>query len=108
MDINIDIDDLTFDGSAKRFDLGEARTSFQRPLFKSKQDYQSLLNEFRREIDELQNKMYAHDRYAMLILFQAMDAAGKDGTIQKVMSGVNAARRAGPRFQATQSGRAGA
>lgn len=89
MDINIDIDDLTFDGSAKRFDLGEARTSFQRPLFKSKQDYQSLLNEFRREIDELQNKMYAHDRYAMLILFQAMDGAGKDGTIQKVMSGVN-------------------
>ena len=38
---------------------------------------------------EEQNKFYAHDRHAMLLVFQGMDAAGKDGTIRHVMSGVN-------------------
>jgi PPK2 family polyphosphate:nucleotide phosphotransferase len=38
---------------------------------------------------ELENKLYAQDRYAVLLIFQAMDAAGKDGTIKHVMSGVN-------------------
>lgn len=37
----------------------------------------------------MQQVMYAHDRYAMLLVFQAMDAAGKDGTIRHVLSGVN-------------------
>lgn len=43
------------------------------------------------EIAELQQVMYAHDRYALLLVFQAMDAAGKDGTIRAVLSGVNPA-----------------
>ena len=38
---------------------------------------------------ELQDKLYAQDRWAALLIFQAMDAAGKDGTIKHVMSGVN-------------------
>ncbi len=38
---------------------------------------------------ELQSKLYAQDRWGVLIVFQAMDAAGKDGTIKHVMSGVN-------------------
>src|SRR5260221_4565980 len=38
---------------------------------------------------ELQNMLYAHDRWAVLLIFQAMDAAGKDGTIKHVMSGIN-------------------
>ena len=38
---------------------------------------------------ELQDKLYAQDRWAVLLVFQAMDAAGKDGTIKHVMSGVN-------------------
>jgi polyphosphate kinase 2 (PPK2 family) len=38
---------------------------------------------------ELQDKLYAQDRWAVLLIFQAMDAAGKDGTIKHVMSGVN-------------------
>src|SRR5882762_2167989 len=38
---------------------------------------------------ELQDKLYAHDRWAVLLIFQAMDAAGKDGTIKHVMSGIN-------------------
>lgn len=42
-------------------------------------------------IRELQRKLYADDRYALLLVFQAMDAAGKDGTIRAVLSGVNPA-----------------
>lgn len=43
------------------------------------------------QISELQRKLYACDRHAVLLVFQAMDAAGKDGTIRAVMSGVNPA-----------------
>src|SRR5262245_25526285 len=38
---------------------------------------------------ELQERMYAQDRWALLLVFQALDAAGKDGTIKHVMSGIN-------------------
>ena len=41
------------------------------------------------QLSKLQDMLYAHDQYAILIIFQAMDAAGKDGTIKHVMSGVN-------------------
>lgn len=44
-----------------------------------------------RRISELQRKLYADDRFSVLLIFQAMDAAGKDGTIRAVMSGVNPA-----------------
>ncbi len=57
--------------------------------YDDKKEYEKFLEEFQEEINELQNKMYAHDRYGLLLIFQAMDAAGKDGTIQHVMSGVN-------------------
>src|SRR5262249_41665405 len=40
-------------------------------------------------LGELQEKLYAQDRWALLLIFQAMDAAGKDGTIKHVMSGIN-------------------
>lgn len=43
------------------------------------------------ELRDLQRVLYAHDRYAILLVFQAMDAAGKDGTIRAVMSGINPA-----------------
>ncbi|MDX1763722.1 MAG: polyphosphate kinase 2 family protein, partial [bacterium] len=43
------------------------------------------------ELDELQRILYARDRYAVLLIFQAMDAAGKDSTIRAVMSGVDPA-----------------
>jgi PPK2 family polyphosphate:nucleotide phosphotransferase len=43
------------------------------------------------ELDELQQKLYADDRWAVLLLFQALDAAGKDGTLRAVLSGVNPA-----------------
>lgn len=72
----------------RRLRLAKEPTKIDAP-YQSKREYQKLLEEFQGEIDELQCMMYAHDRYSMLLIFQAMDAAGKDGTIRHVMSGVN-------------------
>jgi PPK2 family polyphosphate:nucleotide phosphotransferase len=55
----------------------------------SKKEAVSQLRENINTMFELQAKLYAQDKYAMLIIFQAMDAAGKDGTIKHVMSGLN-------------------
>lgn len=54
-----------------------------------KPDASALLAEGVHVLTGLQEKLYAQDRWAMLCMFQAMDAAGKDGTIKHVMSGVN-------------------
>ncbi|MEZ0385922.1 MAG: PPK2 family polyphosphate kinase [Verrucomicrobium sp.] len=51
--------------------------------------YLERLGKYRDDLHEMQLQMYAHDRYAMLAVFQAMDAAGKDSTIEHVFSGVN-------------------
>jgi PPK2 family polyphosphate:nucleotide phosphotransferase len=58
-------------------------------LYKSKADHEKRLQVQIAELDELQSRLYAHNRYAILLIFQAMDAAGKDGAIKHVMSGVN-------------------
>ncbi len=50
---------------------------------------QDLLQKSTQLLAEYQDKLYAQDRWALLLIFQAMDAAGKDGTIKHVMSGVN-------------------
>jgi len=60
-----------------------------KPVYKSKTQYQQLLAEHISELSALQHLHYASNRYAVLLIFQAMDAAGKDGAIQHVMSGVN-------------------
>src|SRR5689334_18042015 len=52
-------------------------------------DAARLLDESIKSIADAQTKLYAQDRWALLIIFQAMDAAGKDSTIKHVMSGVN-------------------
>jgi PPK2 family polyphosphate:nucleotide phosphotransferase len=54
-----------------------------------KKTLKQRLEELSEELDELQRRLYADDRYALLLIFQAMDAAGKDGTIRAVMSGVD-------------------
>src|SRR5687768_11786204 len=59
------------------------------PLYESKSHCKELLAEHVAAMGELQELLYAHNRYALLIIFQAMDAAGKDSTIKHVMSGVN-------------------
>jgi len=71
-----------------RFSLAKRSTEIGK-LYKDKKDYRDQLEELREQIDELQHMMYAHDRYALLAVFQAMDAAGKDGTIRRVFTGVN-------------------
>jgi PPK2 family polyphosphate:nucleotide phosphotransferase len=58
-------------------------------FYKSKEQYERLLEERKAELSELQGLLYANSRYAVLLIFQAMDAAGKDGAIKHVMSGVN-------------------
>src|SRR5476651_476603 len=60
-----------------------------KPVYKSKEHYQKLLGEHVAQLSSQQELLYASNRYAVLLIFQAMDAAGKDGAIKHVMSGVN-------------------
>jgi len=71
-----------------KIDLSKISTSFT-GSFKSKDEAQKKLKQNIKVMTELQQKLYADDRYSLLIIFQAMDAAGKDGTIRHVMSGLN-------------------
>jgi len=72
----------------EKVDLGKWPT-LVKPVYDSKEQYQELLEAQVGELSELQQLLYAHDRYSVLLIFQAMDAAGKDGAIKHVMSGVN-------------------
>jgi PPK2 family polyphosphate:nucleotide phosphotransferase len=60
-----------------------------RPYYKSKKHYAKLMADHVEKLSSRQSVLYAHNRYALLLIFQAMDAAGKDGAIKHVMSGVN-------------------
>jgi PPK2 family polyphosphate:nucleotide phosphotransferase len=55
----------------------------------NKQDAEALLETGRKHLAEIQDKFYAHNKYSVLIIFQAMDAAGKDSAVKHVMSGFN-------------------
>jgi PPK2 family polyphosphate:nucleotide phosphotransferase len=59
------------------------------PAYKSSTQYASMLAEHVARLSAQQQLLYASNRYALLLVFQAMDAAGKDGSIRHVMSGVN-------------------
>jgi PPK2 family polyphosphate:nucleotide phosphotransferase len=72
----------------KEFKLND-RASLIKPFFKSKKQYHSVLKEHVDELSSLQQLHYASHRYALLLIFQGMDAAGKDGAVRHVMSGVN-------------------
>src|SRR5919199_833771 len=76
------------DGSS--FSLKKADPS-ETPGFRSKEKAAEVLRSDIETLSELQEKLYAADRWAVLLIFQAMDAAGKDSTIKHVMSGVNPA-----------------
>lgn len=60
-----------------------------KPFYKSKEDYEDALKEGVKELSDLQELLYASNKYAVLLIFQAMDAAGKDGVIRHVLSGIN-------------------
>lgn len=59
------------------------------PVYKSKHAYHDMLGEQVARLAELQQLLYSSNSHAVLLIFQAMDAAGKDGAIKHVMSGVN-------------------
>ena len=65
------------------------RPTIVKPFCKSKKAYQELLREHVEGLSSLQQLHYAANRYALLLIFQGIDAAGKDGAIRHVMSGVN-------------------
>jgi len=69
-------------------DLASWPTRVKKP-YTSKKDYHHRLEAQVEELSALQRLHYASDRYSVLLIFQAMDAAGKDGAIRNVMSGVN-------------------
>ena len=74
--------------AGRTIDLGKWPTRVE-PLYESKDDYRELLDAHTHRLNDRQTLLYAHDRYALLLIFQAMDAAGKDSVIKHVMSGVN-------------------
>ena len=84
-----DTDALLYDGS-RPFSLATNSTRIN-PIYESKKDYRKQLRTTVSEIDELQALMHAQNRYGLLLVFQAMDAAGKDGTIRRLLTGVNPA-----------------
>ncbi len=60
-----------------------------KPFFKSKKGYKKLLEKHVEALSSLQRLHYASNQYALLLILQGMDAAGKDGAIRHVMSGIN-------------------
>jgi PPK2 family polyphosphate:nucleotide phosphotransferase len=75
----------------KDYDTGWAQDESFKEVGKEKLKERAaeILEQNRTDLEQIQQLLYADDRYSLLIIFQAMDAAGKDGTIKHVMSGVN-------------------
>ncbi len=73
-----------------RFKVAKSPTSPPKDAPKKKEK-ELQLEKLTNELSELQHQLYADNRHAVLLVFQAMDAAGKDGTIRAVMSGINPA-----------------
>ncbi len=72
----------------RRVDLTRWPTRIE-PAYRSRKHYQTLLGSHVDKLSRLQDLLYACNRHALLLIFQAMDTAGKDGAIKHVMSGVN-------------------
>jgi PPK2 family polyphosphate:nucleotide phosphotransferase len=87
--------DITLKNLSKRYRVTDHRFRLKdaNPTdtwkFKSKEEAQGLLDHGLEQLCDMQEKLYAQDRWALLLIFQAMDAAGKDSTIKHVMSGLN-------------------
>jgi PPK2 family polyphosphate:nucleotide phosphotransferase len=67
----------------------EKSPTLVKPYYQSKEDYEDALKKGVKELSDLQELHYASNKYAVLLIFQAMDAAGKDGVIRHVLSGIN-------------------
>ena len=86
---NFDTTRFRYDGE-KPLKIKKAPTSVD-DLYEDDTHYEALLRQQAADIDKWQERMYSHNRYGMLVIFQALDAAGKDGTIQYVFTGTNPA-----------------
>ncbi|WP_259069680.1 polyphosphate kinase 2 family protein [Mucilaginibacter sp. X4EP1] len=73
--------------NGKKFSLKDYDTAYTADL--KKEDSEAELKDLIKQTADLQSALYADDRYALLIIFQAMDAAGKDGAIAHTLSGLN-------------------
>jgi PPK2 family polyphosphate:nucleotide phosphotransferase len=60
-----------------------------KPFYKSKEHYQEILAEHAHKLSKQQSLLYADNHHAVLLIFQAMDAGGKDGAIKHVLAGIN-------------------
>lgn len=87
MKMKIDLKDFRV-RPGEKVSLKEWPTTIK-PFYNSKKKYKKHLEEHVEELSSLQRLHYASSRYALLLIFQGMDAAGKDGTVRHVMSGVN-------------------
>jgi len=85
--MKIDITDFRV-REGDRVDLKKFPTNIK-PVFKSHKHYKAMLDDHVAKLTVLQRLHYASQRYSILLIFQALDAAGKDGAIRHVMSGVN-------------------
>jgi PPK2 family polyphosphate:nucleotide phosphotransferase len=72
----------------KKISLKDFDTKYKGKVL-NKGDAEKLLEMGRRHLAEIQDKLYAHNQFSVLIIFQAMDAAGKDGAVKHIMSGFN-------------------
>ncbi|MCK8495678.1 polyphosphate kinase 2 family protein [Spirosoma sp. RP8] len=86
---DFDTDSFRYDGD-KPFKIKKAPTKVD-DLYEDNDHYDTLRQQQAAEIDKWQERMYAYNRYGMVVVFQALDAAGKDGTIQHVFTGTNPA-----------------
>src|SRR5574338_556466 len=73
----------------RRFRLRDVHPDDTDAFSGGKSEAEALLQESRERLRAMQERLYAQDRWGVLLIFQAMDAAGKDGAIEHVMSGVN-------------------
>ncbi len=85
--MKLDLQDFRVSGG-KKIRLKHWATDI-RPLYRSEKHYKQLLTDGVRELGALQRLLYASNSYSVLLIFQAMDAAGKDGAISHVLTGVN-------------------
>lgn len=72
----------------KKFKIKKVKTKIK-DFYDSKSDYSDILSGLKDQLDDLQSKLYANSKYGILVIFQAMDAAGKDGTMKAVFQDVN-------------------
>ena len=89
----MEISNKELNGMLFPFDGSKSLANFDPSVYADEKDFKTkaklILDKDIKLLRDLHNKLYAMNRYGLLIIFQAMDAAGKDGTIKHVMSGIN-------------------